>query len=67
LILSGQYIGFLPEFYAQAYVDKGELVAILPEQRNYDLGVAVISRKTAQPNKARELFVNIISEKFNAG
>jgi len=67
LILSGQYIGFLPEFYAQAYVDKGELVAILPEQRNYDLGVAVISRKTAQPNKARELFVNIISDKFNAG
>ena len=64
LILSGQYIGFLPDFYAQAYLDKDELVAILPEQRHYHLGVAVISRKTAQPNKARELFIDIIHDEF---
>lgn len=67
LILSGQYIGFLPDFYAQAHLDKAELVAVLPEQRNYDLGVAVISRKTAQPNKARELFLDIISDEFVKG
>jgi len=64
LILSAQYIGFLPEFYAQNHVESGELVKILPEQRNYDLGVAVVSRKTAQPNKARELFVEMIEDEF---
>ena len=66
LILSGQFIGFLPDFYAQSYVDQGVLVPVLPEQRQYDLGVAVISRKTAQPNKARELFLQIISDEFEA-
>jgi DNA-binding transcriptional LysR family regulator len=66
LILSGQYIGFLPEFYAHNHVESGELVKVLPEQRNYDLGVAVVSRKTAQPNKARELFVDMIEDEFGS-
>lgn len=60
LILSGQYIGFLPENYAQSYVEKGEIVTIAPTERRYTLGVAMIYKKTNQPNKARELFVDVL-------
>ena len=65
LILSGNYVGFLPEVYAKPYVDRAEIVAIVPEERFYHLGVAVISKKTAQPNKPRELFVEVIHQEFD--
>ncbi|CAG9294948.1 LysR family transcriptional regulator [Celerinatantimonas diazotrophica] len=62
LILSGHYIGFLPERYAQHLVQNGQLVALKPEQRFYNLGVAAISRKTAQPHKPRELFWQLLQQ-----
>ncbi len=64
MILSGQYIGFLPEHYAQEYVDSGQIVSLTPESRYYHLGMAAISKKTAQPSKPRELFLEILREKF---
>ena len=30
LVLSGAYIGYLPEHYAQAWADKGDLRVLLP-------------------------------------
>ena len=62
LILSGQYIGFLPDQFAQAYLDKGDIVKVAPQSRFYSLGVAVICKKTTQPNKARELFLKILNK-----
>ncbi|MDB4838029.1 LysR family transcriptional regulator [Marinomonas sp.] len=62
LILSGQYIGFLPEKYAQAYINRGDIMAISPNERSYNLGVAMICKKTTQPNKPRELFLNILNQ-----
>jgi len=62
LILSGQYIGFLPEVYAQPYLDKGDIAVVAPNERSYTLGVAVISKKTAQPNKPRELFLKVLHQ-----
>lgn len=67
MILSGQYIGFLPEAYASAYEESGQIVALAPERRFYRLGMAVISKKTAQPNKPRELFLELIERCFNSG
>lgn len=60
LILSGQYIGFLPERYAESYIKSGHIVAIAASIRHYDLGVAVATKKTAQPNKPRELFLDVL-------
>jgi len=65
LILSGRYIGFLPELYAKPYVDAGQIVAVATQTRHYNLGVAVTTKKTAQPNKPRELFINQIRSVFN--
>ncbi|BFM50102.1 LysR family transcriptional regulator [Marinomonas sp. THO17] len=62
LILSGQYIGFLPEQYAQTYVDRGDILAVAPKSKTYTLGVAVISKKTSQPNKPRELFLQVLHQ-----
>ncbi|AEF53095.1 LysR family transcriptional regulator [Marinomonas posidonica] len=62
LILSGQYIGFLPEQYAQSYLDKGDIVAVAPKTRSYTLGVAVICKRTSQPNKPRDLFLKVLHQ-----
>lgn len=62
LILSGRYIGFLPERYAESYVESEQIVAVAPENRSYTLGVAVICKKTTQPNKPRELFLKVLHQ-----
>lgn len=62
LILSGCYIGFLPEKYAEEYVQRGDIVAVATKHRHYTLGMAVIYKKTAQPNKPRELFLKVLRE-----
>ena len=60
LLLSGCYIGFLPEAVALPYVKKGELKPVATSCRHFRLGMAVISKISTQPNRARELFLNVI-------
>jgi len=67
MILSGKFIGFLPEGYAQSYVDDGLIQALTPEERYYELPMTAIWKKTAQPSKPRELFLSILRERFNPG
>ncbi|WP_370298394.1 LysR family transcriptional regulator, partial [Pontibacterium sp.] len=62
MILSGCYIGFLPEEIAKPYVENGELKAIATETKQFLLGVAVIYKKSSQPNRAKELFLQTIQE-----
>ncbi|GGF60721.1 LysR family transcriptional regulator [Terasakiella brassicae] len=62
LLLSGQYIGFLPEAYAQPYVESGQLKVIGKSIKSFPLGVAVISKVTAQPSLARDMFIDIIKK-----
>ncbi|MFC3034272.1 LysR family transcriptional regulator [Pseudoalteromonas fenneropenaei] len=45
LILSGQFIGYLPEHYASYWVDKGLFKAISPEQYSYQIPVMLITSK----------------------
>jgi len=60
LIRSGLYASFLPENVAAPYVNSGELVVIAPSTKAYSLGAAAISKKSAQPNRARSLFLKTI-------
>ena len=62
MLLSGCFISFLPEEIARPWVEQGELRALAPQQRQFRLGVAVISRKAAQPNRAKELFLQTIRD-----
>jgi len=55
LILSGEFIGYLPEHYASYWVDKGLFKSILPEKYSYQIPIMLISSKN-----------NIISPLANA-
>ncbi|KEA64632.1 LysR family transcriptional regulator [Marinobacterium lacunae] len=65
LIRSGRYIGFLPEYYVANSTQPGELRALKPEQNHYGLPLGAIVRKSARPNKARELFISLLRERLN--
>jgi len=64
MLLSGQYIGFLPEAVAQPFVASGELKAIATKSKSYPLGVAMIVKRTSSHNRAKELFTNAIAKVF---
>jgi len=46
LILTGKFIGYLPEHYASFWVDKGVFKAIKPEKYTYQIPVTLISSKS---------------------
>lgn len=56
MILSGKFIAFLPETYAQPYIAGGQLKQIGGEDRCYRLETAAVFKKRAQQNKQTELF-----------
>lgn len=43
LILSGKFIGYLPEHYASHWVAKGVFKAILPQQYSYNIPVVLVT------------------------
>jgi DNA-binding transcriptional LysR family regulator len=47
LILSGSYLGYLPEHYAALWVSQGRLRALLPTQLSYVAPFSMISRRGA--------------------
>ncbi|WP_027856763.1 LysR family transcriptional regulator [Marinobacterium jannaschii] len=66
MILSGKFIAFLPEALAQPYVEQGVIKAIAKDARFYHLGVAAIVKKTTQPHKAKELFLQSVHSVMDA-
>ncbi len=65
MVLSGQYICFLPEEVAKPHVAKGSLKAIASNSKFFSLGAAVISKKSSQPNRAKDLFLKTILNVFS--
>ncbi len=57
LILSGQFVGFLPTHYARRWVDKRQMWPLLPETFNYRTRYAAITRKGARPNLVLQTFL----------
>lgn len=60
LILTGEYIGFLPDHVAQQWLDKGMMKAIKPEQFNYQTHYQVISKTSATSNLLRDYFIDLL-------
>lgn len=54
LILSGQYIGFLPKHYASLWSDQQLMRALLPDILNYQVPFKIIVRRDSRPNLLRE-------------
>ncbi|WP_423840923.1 LysR family transcriptional regulator [Vibrio mytili] len=59
LILSGAFIGYLPEHYASSWVEKGLFKPILPEKYTYQIPVMLITLKN---NSASPLAKALIEE-----
>ncbi|MFT7339339.1 MAG: DNA-binding transcriptional LysR family regulator [Marinobacter maritimus] len=57
MILSGAYIGFMPDAYVQRYVEEGDLRALVPESKHYSLEICTITRTYGRTKRARELFL----------
>jgi len=57
LILTGRYIGFLPDHVAERWVRDGRMRAILPEQCHYVTQFSAITRKGARSNLVLETFL----------
>ena len=60
MILSGAYIGFMPDKYVCEYVISGTFKALMPETKHYSLGIAAITRSHGRSNRSRELFLDIV-------
>ena len=60
LILSGKFIGYLPEHYASYWVDKGLFKAILPAKYSYQIPLMLItSNQHANTPLAQEMITQI--------
>lgn len=57
LILTGRYIGYLPDHYAHAWVQQGCLRALKASQRCYDLNLSWVTRKGRRPHLVLESFL----------
>ena len=57
LILTGGFIGFLPEHYAASWVSRGKLRALAPKAMNYYTHFTTITRKGAPRPTVVDLFV----------
>ena len=57
LILTGRYIGFLPDHVAASWVRDGRMRAILPDECHYITQFSAITRKGARANLVLETFI----------
>jgi DNA-binding transcriptional LysR family regulator len=49
LVLSGEFIGFLPVHYAERWVSEGRMRALLPQQFSFRTDYAAITRRAGRP------------------
>jgi DNA-binding transcriptional LysR family regulator len=73
LILSGEYLGFLPDHYAKAFVENGQMRAVKADLFHYECSFFSIVRRSPQPSRVTRAFqdcllqVHGISAKSLAG
>ncbi len=58
LILTGRYIGYLPDHYAEAWIKEGRLRALKADSRFYDISLASVTRKGRRPHLVLESFLD---------
>ena len=56
LILSGKFLGFLPDHYAEPFVRQGQMRAVKPALFRYDCRFFSIVRRSPQPSRATRAF-----------
>jgi len=63
LILTGEYIGFLPDHYAAAWVDKGQMAPVMPDTMRFLVTIAAATRIGRRQNLIVDRFMDeLLSE-----
>ncbi len=62
LILSGHFIGYLPEHFASSWLDKGLFKAILPERYHYQIPVELISSKAHNSSPLAQASIEVLKK-----
>jgi DNA-binding transcriptional LysR family regulator len=62
LILSGRFLGFLPDHYAESFVVRGQMQAVKPHLFQYDCGFFAITRRSPQASRATRSFLACLEE-----
>ena len=63
LVLSGRYLGYLPEHYAATFVSKGDMRALLPAQFQYVCQFSAIVRRSPPPSRVVQTLLDaLVSE-----
>ncbi|MEO8280492.1 MAG: LysR family transcriptional regulator [Ideonella sp.] len=60
LILTGHYVGYLPEHYAANWVRARRIRRILPEQMSYDVQFKLITMLSRRHTRATNAFIDIV-------
>ncbi|WP_226704671.1 LysR family transcriptional regulator [Microbulbifer elongatus] len=60
MILSGKFIGFLPQYLAAEYVAQGKLVALFPDRFRYQIQNALTFKSSAAEQPAVRLFLEVL-------
>lgn len=56
LIVSGKFLGFLPDHYAEAFERRGQMQAVQPALFRYSCQFASLVRRSPQPSRAAQAF-----------
>jgi len=62
LILTGTYIGFLPEHYARSWINKNRMRPLLPETFSFTSDINLVCKKGIKHNQLVNQFIAFISE-----
>ena len=66
LILSGKYLGFLPDHYAQGFVHSGQMRAVKPALFRYECSFLSIVRRSPQPSRVTRAFQDCLLQAHSA-
>ena len=66
LILSGRYLGFLPDHYARAFVERGVMWRLRPDAYHYQSNHAAIVRHFPRPSRLVERFLDCLRSAHGA-
>jgi len=64
LILSGEYIGYLPAHYAQPWIVQGEMKALLPGELSYDAPFELVYDRAVEKLAPARLFIEQLRARF---
>ncbi|WP_442488856.1 LysR family transcriptional regulator [Halomonas litopenaei] len=65
LILSGHYIGFLPDHYARQWVENHRMKALLPEQFCFETPFMAVKKNEAHPHLLRDTFLQLLLDDYS--